>query len=85
MAGAAERLAVTALAEARSLVAVALGQALDDVAGDGRVGTVPGWDSLGHVRVILAVEGCLRRPLHADEVAAIRGIADIARLLGAAG
>jgi acyl carrier protein len=76
---------MSANAEARRLVADALGQAVDDVAEDGAVGTVPGWDSLGHVRVILALEGRLGRALRSEEVAALRGVADLEALISRAG
>jgi len=69
---------------ARVLVAQALDLAPEEVAADGDVETVAGWDSLGHVKVILAVETALGRTLASGELAQIRGVADIERLLAAA-
>jgi acyl carrier protein len=69
-------------AAARRLVADALGGTLNDVPDDGAVGTVAGWDSLGHVRVIMAVEACLGRPVQSIEVATLRTVADVAGLIG---
>lgn len=75
---------MSAKEDARRLVAEALGQAPEDVAEDGVLGAVPGWDSLGHVRVILALEERLGRALRSDEVATLRGIADLAMLISRA-
>jgi acyl carrier protein len=73
-----------ALDRARSLIAGALDQPVDRVSVDGDVATVPGWDSLGHVKILMATEGALGRMLKPEEIAAIRSVADIARILDGA-
>ncbi len=69
--------------KARRLVADSLERDLEEVPPDGTLETVPGWDSLGHLRIILAVEEALGRSLQGAEIAAIAGIADLTLLLAA--
>lgn len=69
---------------ARRLVAAALELEPEAVGGDADVDTLPAWDSLGHVKVILALEQALGRTLAVGELAQLRSVADIARLLPAA-
>lgn len=70
-----------AMLQARTLVAAAVDRPVDAVPADGTVDTVPGWDSLAHVRIIGAVEEALGRQLSSTEIARIRGLPDIAALL----
>ncbi len=72
---------MTELIAARTLVAKALELELAEVPASGDVETLPAWDSLGHVKVILALESALSRMLTSAELAQIRGIVDIAPLL----
>lgn len=44
----------------------------------------PAWDSLAQLRIVLAVEHWLCRPLEDNEITRIEGIADVASLLGGA-
>lgn len=73
---------MTAIERACSLVAAALDLGPEEVLADGTIGAVRGWDSLGHVKVLIAVEGALGRSLKAQETATIRSVGDIATLLG---
>lgn len=66
------------------MIAGALGCAPSDVPPDGTVATVPGWDSLGHVKILLTLETELGRLLTPGEIAAIRGVMDIDRILASA-
>lgn len=45
------------------LVADALARPLAEIPPDGSIHTIPAWDSLGHVRVLLALEAAIGRPL----------------------
>jgi len=63
------------------MIAGALGCAQSDVPPDGTVATVPGWDSLGHVKILLTLEAELGRLLTPGEIAAVRGVTDIDRIL----
>jgi acyl carrier protein len=67
------------------LVAEALNRPEDDVAPEGSIHTIAAWDSLGHVRVLLAVESAIGRPLSSDTIATLVSVADIAAILAANG
>jgi len=66
---------------ARQLVASALDLELAAVGAADDLDSLPAWDSLGHVKVILALEAALGRTLAVAELAQVRGVAEIARLL----
>lgn len=66
---------------ARRLVADALERPIDHVPANGTIETVPGWDSLGHVRIILSLEAQLGRPIGASEVVGLTSVEAIDRLL----
>lgn len=70
-----------ARALAIEIVGGALGIAADRLPADAAIGRSERWDSLAHVRIILAIEECLSRQLAPDEVVAIADLADIERLL----
>ncbi len=72
------------LARARALLGEAL--AVDPAAlpDDASLATVRAWDSLAHLRVILAIEAARGRPLGVDEALAITALADVARALDGA-
>lgn len=63
------------------LVAEALELEPAEVTAASDLETLPAWDSLGHVKVILALEAALGRDLAPTELAQIRGVPDLARLL----
>jgi acyl carrier protein len=48
-----------------------------------RIGAFERWDSLAHMRLILAIEQRIGRLLDADEAVAVECLDDVARLLGA--
>lgn len=68
---------------ARRLVAEALALPTESVGADSDVATLPDWDSLAHIRVLLALERALGRRLAPGEIGGLRGVADIDRLLRA--
>ena len=72
---------MTPVEEARFLVADALEKTADDIAADGVLGVVPGWDSLGHMRIVLSLESKLSRALTANEILEIKSVTDISALL----
>jgi len=72
---------MTAVEEARVLVAHALEKSVDDIASDGALGGVPGWDSLGHMRIVLSLESKLNRTLTANEIVELKSVTDISALL----
>ena len=69
------------LEPAKALLAEALlidAGAIDD---DARIGSIEPWDSLAHMRLLMAIEEKLGRPLDAETAAAIESLADVARVL----
>jgi len=66
---------------ARALLAGALGCTVDEVPADSAIGTLPLWDSLAHIKVVLAVEERLGRNLTTDEILTIVSLDAIAALL----
>jgi acyl carrier protein len=63
------------------LVAEALNRPEGDIAPEASIHTIPAWDSLGHVRVLLAIESAIGRPLSSDAIATVISVADIAAIL----
>lgn len=65
--------------DARELIADALG--LDDIAPDAQAGSLAAWDSLGHMRIILAAEAAMGRVMTTDELASIWDVQSLAAVL----
>lgn len=72
---------IAADAEATALLAEALGLPPQQIPPTATIGALPGWDSLGHLRLILSLEERLGRLLSPDEVLTLTSIANIARVL----
>ena len=66
---------------AKGLLAAAIDVPRDAVPDDARIGAQKGWDSLAHIRLMLAIEERLRRELDAAEAAGIESVQDIERVL----
>lgn len=66
--------------KARKAIANALKCSLDLIGPDAGVDTLPQWDSIGHVNIILEVESELGRKLLPEEIAGISSVADLALL-----
>ena len=66
---------------ARSLVAKALERPLESIQSDGSLETIPAWDSLGHVRILLEIEAETGRMLDSEMIATMRSVIDVARAL----
>lgn len=48
---------------------------------DADMGTLPAWDSMNHVTLLMEIEAELGRPLRAEEIGSIDSVRSIARLL----
>jgi len=72
---------MNALDNARRIIAEALALPSDRVPDDGSMETLPEWDSIGHVRIVLAVEAANGRPLPADAMLRAIDVASVADLL----
>ena len=69
------------MTSALSLLATATGRAEADLPQDAAIGTVEGWDSLAHMRLIAALETRLARPLTTEEALSVQDLASIQALL----
>jgi len=72
---------VSEFAQARQLLAEAIGAEPGAVPEGARIGTFERWDSLAHLRLILALEKRIGRELDPDEAVEIEGLEDVAALL----
>lgn len=63
---------------ARKIVADALGCPIEDVMPHASVGSLPQWDSIAHVSIIMAVEEKLGRAMTAAEIAAFNTVSNLA-------
>jgi acyl carrier protein len=52
-----------------------------DVPLDADMSTLPAWDSMNHVTLLMEIEAELGRPLRAEEIGGIDSVRSIARLL----
>ena len=69
------------LLRARNILASCLHMEADELADDAAIGTVASWDSLGHMRLMLALEEQLGRELPAEVVVKIASLQDVAAVL----
>ncbi len=68
-----------AILMARRLIAEATERPLADIPEDASIATLPAWDSLAHVRLIIAIEAALGAPLQTDEMLSIDSVEAVAR------
>jgi acyl carrier protein len=66
---------------ARAVLAQALNIAVEKVGDTARIGELESWDSLGHMRLVLAIEQHLGRELSAEEIVELASLADVQKLL----
>lgn len=66
---------------AKKLMAAAFMTEPDEIEDAAALGTQRGWDSLGHMRLVVAIEEALGKTLDPYEVVAIHSLGDVARLL----
>ncbi|WP_378946700.1 acyl carrier protein [Mesorhizobium sp. ANAO-SY3R2] len=71
----------THLDAARALVAGVLELPLEAVPLDGSVDTIPAWDSVTHVRILLAIEAETGHLLDSELIATLSSVSDVARAL----
>lgn len=67
--------------EARQIITECTSIAKDDITVDLAAGDLPGWDSLGHMRIILALETRIGRELTTDEIISIRTVRELSEFL----
>ena len=66
---------------AREILAQALNTTVDKLGPDPRAGVTEGWESLAHLRLVLALEERLGRQLAPDQVFDLVSLTDISDLL----
>ena len=67
--------------EGHTLIAQAIGMPAESLPTDAALGSLDAWDSLAHMRLLLAIEEALHRELTTEEAAGIMSLADVQRLL----
>ena len=67
--------------QAKQLLAEATNSNTSEIPTDARIGRCRGWDSLAHLRLVLAIERQIGRQLDPDEAIRIETLADITTLL----
>ncbi len=68
---------------ARRLLAEALALSESDLPANSRLGQLEQWDSLAHMRILLAIEEQTGKPLDAEVAITIESLDDIARVIAA--
>jgi acyl carrier protein len=69
------------LQASRRLLAEVLDMEAADIADDAAIGGLAGWDSLGHMRLIMEIEAKMGKLLSPGNVVAIGSLQDIATVL----
>ena len=72
---------MSARSAARELLSEALAVTGDQLTADARIGAIEQWDSLAHMRILLALEERIGKPLNAEDAIAIESLDDVVRLL----
>jgi acyl carrier protein len=67
--------------QARALLAEAVNAGTGAVPDDARIGLLEQWDSLAHLRLLLAIEAKIGRLLDPDEIMRIETLDDVVALL----
>ncbi len=70
-----------AILMARRLIADATERPLTDIPENASIATLPAWDSLAHVRLIIAIEAALGAPLQTDEMLSIDSVEAVSNLI----
>lgn len=69
------------LEHARAIIAAAVHAEPAAIPGEGSVADIPGWDSIAHVNIMLAIEAATGRTIPASEAGRLFSVAAIARYL----
>lgn len=66
---------------ARQMLATAINVPLEKIDEHTKIGSLPEWDSIGHLRLVLELERLLKRQLSADEIIALTSLQDVEKVL----
>lgn len=70
----------TAFKTIQTIIAGILGCPAGDVFADATVGSLPQWDSMAHISIIMAVEEELGRKMTAEEIVSFETVGSLAAL-----
>jgi acyl carrier protein len=70
---------------ARRLLASAVQMETDEIPDDAAIGRLGSWNSLAHMRLIMAIEEHMGSPLEPDAVVSIASLADVIKILDESG
>ena len=66
---------------AKKIVSEVFNLNIDDISDASGIGELPGWDSLGHMRLILHIEKIISRSIRTEEILSIVNIESIEKIL----
>ena len=66
---------------AKEILAEVFNINVSEISDNSTIGQLPGWDSLGHMRLVLHIEKIILRPIKIEEVLSIVNIESIDRIL----
>tara|TARA_Y100000590_G_scaffold292814_1_gene329704 strand:+ start:20727 stop:20951 length:225 start_codon:yes stop_codon:yes gene_type:complete len=69
------------LNKAKKIVSEVFNLNIDDISDTSSIGQLPGWDSLGHMRLILKIEKIISRSIRTEEILSIVNIESIEKIL----
>lgn len=69
--------------DARQLLTQILAKDVGDLSGAIRLADLDGWDSLKTVRLVIALEGAIGKPLAESDIEGLKTVADIDHILAA--
>ncbi|MBH11236.1 MAG: hypothetical protein CMG74_12970 [Candidatus Marinimicrobia bacterium] len=67
--------------KAKKIVSEVFNLNIDDISDTSSIGQLPGWDSLGHMRLILKIEKIISRSIRTEEILSIVNIESIEKIL----
>ena len=65
---------------AQTIIAGVLGCPSGEITADAAIGSLPQWDSLAHISIIMAVEAELGRMMSAEEIVSFETVGNLAAL-----
>ncbi len=66
-----------ALQTAKAIIAGVLGCRPDDIPSDAAIGSLPDWDSLAHISIIMSAEEKLERRMTAEEIVSFETVGSL--------
>ena len=67
--------------EAKEILANVFNIDINQISNNAKIGELPGWDSLGHMRLVLHIEKIIKRSLKTEEILEILDVEHVKALL----